>query len=50
MCFSKENPCSPLDHRCEEQQEDMRMARGKRLALMDGVENTREFPSKDIFK
>lgn len=28
----------------------MRMARGKRLALMDVVENTREFAKKEYFQ
>lgn len=50
ICFLKENPCILLDYRCEEQQEDMRMARGKRLALMDVVENTRDFAGKENFQ
>lgn len=33
-----------------EQQEDMRMARGERLALMDVVENTRDFAGKEHFQ
>lgn len=50
ICFLKENPCILLDHRCEEQQEDIRMARGERLALMDVVENTRDFAGKENFQ
>lgn len=50
ICFFKENPCILCDHRCAEQQEDMRMARGERLALMDVVENTRESAGKEQFQ
>lgn len=50
MCFFKENPCILLDHRCEAQQEDMRIPRGERLALMDVVENTRDFAGKENFQ
>lgn len=50
ICFFKENPCILLDHRCEEQQEDVRMARGERLALMDVVENTRDFAGEENFQ
>lgn len=50
MCFFKENSCILCDHRCAEQQEDTRMARGKRLAVTDVVENTRDSAGKEQFQ